>query len=175
MSSKNGAISLSKGALFVIAGIILSLFPGLISGLFYIVGALIIGFSVLSIISNPVGKSSGIVGIIIGALVIILPKVINSGIPLVIGLITLWQTWKYIQTVLYLKKAGKDFRFPLITGIILAIISVIILTHLGGSGTLIRILLGAVLVGVGVLNIMIDKQHEDVIPDIIDIEAKNIE
>ncbi|MBQ3855092.1 MAG: hypothetical protein II762_00185, partial [Ruminococcus sp.] len=66
----------TKGVLLIVAGLLIAFFPGLISGIFYTIGGIILAFSIVSLIAG-IGTFGGkilgggsIAGIIIGIVII---------------------------------------------------------------------------------------------------------
>lgn len=80
-----------KGILLLVIGIFIIFLPSLLSGLFYFLGAALI---IYSIITMAIGISKGrystsipkaVIEIIIGFAIIVLPKFLKIGIPIIIG------------------------------------------------------------------------------------------
>ena len=170
----------SKGVLLIVAGLLIAFFPGLISGLFYIIGGIILAFSIVSLIAGlvtPGGtfiRGGSVAGIVIGGLVIALPSLVHIGIPLIAGIIFGAAGLDRIGTALQSRKYGKNWTMTLAAGIVLLIVSGVLIFHPIDSGTIARILLGAVMVGVGVFNICVDRKYAPGPGDIIDVDSYTV-
>lgn len=151
------ADSYLKGILLLAAGIIVTFLPSALSALFYIAGALIIGFYVVTMI---IGKTNGtanvsmtntIIGIVLGIVVMLFPKLLSFGIPVIVGVVLAISGINGIIKALERKKNGSTWIFNIVAAGVLAIAGVtFIFNPFGTSKTFIK-LLGFALIIVGIV------------------------
>lgn len=177
--SKAGYIA--KGLFFTILGALTAFFPGIISMFFYIVGGVIVISCVVSIISSGgdgVMTGAGIGGIIVGVLVIMLPKIIEVSIPIIAGILFIGYGLKCLGKAFKSEKP-KDSRivsggfgaFIIIAGIVLVV-------NPFSAGNVARIAIGIALILMGVFNFLvagaITKRSKNSPSDIIDINSYTV-
>jgi uncharacterized membrane protein HdeD (DUF308 family) len=181
---KNKFDSLFIGLLSLVSGIILTFRPSLISTLFYIAGAGLIIYNIFVMalgISD--GKTSiyvpkGISGIIIGIAMIILPKFISVGVPIVIGFFFLLMGLKNLFEALENKKEKKIMTFSdIFSSLLLIVCGLFFITNAGRVSSAFVKLVGIVLiiVGVAILAIIFLRTKAPKDDDVIEIEDYSID
>ncbi|MBP3249306.1 MAG: DUF308 domain-containing protein [Ruminococcus sp.] len=170
----------TKGVLLIVAGLLIAFFPGLISGIFYTIGGIILAFSIVSLIAG-IGAFGGkifgggsIAGIIIGIVIISLPSLVHIGIPLIAGVVFASTGLERLFTAIQAKKLGKNWIISLVAAIVLLLIGGTLMFHPVKTGTAARILLGAALVGVGVFNSFVDSKNSSDTGGIIDVDSYTV-
>ena len=81
---------ITKGIVLLISGILIGFFPSVITWIFYIIGGIVIVSSVFTLIGfsgDGSGGGIGLAGIIIGAIIMLIPKILTVGIAIVGGAI----------------------------------------------------------------------------------------
>ena len=173
-----------KAILLLVCGILFAFFPGVISWVFYIIGgANIIGslFTALSSLGD--GGSllpAGVVGVLIGLLVIYIPKFIASQMSvitgIILGILAITQIVKSLS-----KELTKGLKLlQLIFGIALLVSSVFLIFNPFKGGHIIRIIIGLVIIGFAAFNFyvayVISERNGEVIDssNIIDSNAYDV-
>lgn len=145
-----------KAILLLVCGVLFAFFPGVISWVFYIIGGAIIIGSVFSALSSLGDGGSllpaGIVGVLIGLLVIYIPKFIASQMSviagIILGILAVTQIVKALS-----KELTKGLKIlQLIFGIALLISSVFLIFNPFKGGKIIRIIIGVVIMGFAAFN-----------------------
>ena len=147
-----------KGILLLICGILFAFFPGVISWVFYIIGGIIIIGSILTGLSSLGGGDggsllpAGVVGVLIGLLIIYIPKFIASKMSviagIILGVIAVTQIVKALS-----KELTKGLKiFQLIFGIALLVSSVFLIFNPFRGGKIIRLIVGLVMMGFAAFN-----------------------
>lgn len=147
-----------KGILLLICGILFAFFPGVISWVFYIIGGIIIIGSVLTGLSSLGGGDggsllpAGVVGVLIGLLIIYIPRFITSKMSviagIILGVIAVTQIVKALS-----KELTKGLKiFQLIFGIALLVSSVFLIFNPFHGGKIIRLIVGLVMMGFAAFN-----------------------
>ncbi|WP_295089296.1 DUF308 domain-containing protein [Ruminococcus sp.] len=173
-----------KAILLLVCGILFAFFPGVISWVFYIIGgAIIIGslFTALSSLGD--GGSllpAGVVGVLIGLLVIYIPKFIASQMSvitgIILGILAITQIVKSLS-----KELTKGLKLlQLFFGIALLVSSVFLIFNPFKGGHIIRIIIGLVIIGFAAFNFyvayVISERNGEVIDssNIIDSNAYDV-
>ncbi|MBQ8959771.1 MAG: DUF308 domain-containing protein [Ruminococcus sp.] len=167
----------TKGVLLIVAGLMIAFFPGLISGIFYTIGGIILAFSIVSLFASLGGRAFGggsIVGIVIGIVIISLPSLVHIGIPLIAGAVFASSGLERLFAANQARKIGKNWIVSLIAAIVLLLVGGVLIFHPVKTGTAARILLGAALVGVGVFNSFVDSKNAPGPGDIIDVDSYTV-
>lgn len=148
---------ITKGVIYLICGILIGFLPGVVSWIFYILGGIIIVSSVFMLLG---GMSSGsdstlaggaLAGVIIGAIIMLIPKVLHIGIPIAAGI------FFFISGIVRIVKSFKEesagVKKPsLIFGIFVLLFGCFILAFPYRASTIARIVIGLVLIILGVFN-----------------------
>lgn len=170
-----------KGILLVISGVLIAFFPGVISWIFYIIGAVVIIGSIgtmLGGLSSGDGSlfPAGIVGILIGALIMYLPKIIMVQIPLIAGIVL-----AFIAITQLIKAAGSKIpegqKLPhIILGIIVLLGSLFLIFNPFKASALVRVIIGIVMLLLAAFNFYvaytISQRNKNSQPDIIDVSFR---
>lgn len=169
---------IAKAVALIATGLILGFFPKVLSGIFFVLGVIIIGSCVLVIIPGMFSGdgggliSSGVTGVIIGAIVIFLPKILELGISIFGGIaFIIWGIVKLGRSAK--EEKGSDKRlFSIITGCALVVLGVLLFFNPFG---LARKLIGVVLILIGVYNIYIayaiNEHNKGASGGVIDIDS----
>ena len=171
---------ITKGIVYLICGILIGFLPGVVNWIFYILGGIIIISSIFMLLG---GMSSGadgslvggsLAGVIIGAIIMLVPKILHIGIPIAAGI------FFFINGITRIVKAFKEEssgikKTSLIFGIFVLLFGCFLLAFPYRASTIARIIIGIVLIILGVFNFYVasvaKKRNADVIStnDIIDI------
>ncbi|MBR5683715.1 MAG: DUF308 domain-containing protein [Ruminococcus sp.] len=173
-----------KAILLLVCGILFAFFPGVISWVFYIIGGAIIIGSVFTAISSFGDGGSllpaGIVGVLIGLLVIYIPKFIASQMSVIAGIILGVLAVTQIVKALS-KELTKGLKIlQLIFGIALLVSSVFLIFNPFKGGKIIRIIIGLVIMGFAAFNFyvayVISERNGEVIEsnNIVDTNAYEV-
>ena len=173
-----------KAILLLVCGILFAFFPGVISWVFYIIGGAIIIGSVFTAISSFGDGGSllpaGIVGVLIGLLVIYIPKFIASQMSVIAGIILGVLAVTQIVKALS-KELTKGLKIlQLIFGIALLVSSVFLIFNPFKGGNIIRIIIGLVIMGFAAFNFyvayVISERNGEVIEsnNIVDTNAYEV-
>lgn len=170
---------ITKGFALVISGVLIGFFPNIISWIFYILGGIIVLSSVFMLLggvnSGMDGTLAGssIAGIIVGVIVLLLPRVISVGIPIVAGIVFIIYG---ISRLSKLFKRGEDKnvnKISLAFSLVLLAFGIFLLFRPFSAGTVARIIIGIILIILGVFNFyvahMIRIRNKNTAPDIIDV------
>lgn len=165
-------------ALIIILGIIILINPLVINTVFNILGLSIILYNVTKFLFGKSGKTieypmpNFICGILLGAVVMIIPHMVGFGIPLVLGCFVLYNGIERLVQAWQIKQYNGKFVTPAVIGAVFTIVGVIVIINPFRTSAFLFRLLGLVLAGSGALKIASDiktrKQNEDIIPDIIE-------
>ena len=160
---------IAKGLTLIISGVLIGFFPNIIAWIFYIIGGIIVLSSIFMLLggvnSGMDGTLAGssIAGIIIGVIVLLLPRVISV-------------IFYAISRLSRLFKSGEDKNLNKISlGFSLALLAfgIFLLFRPFAAGNLARIIIGIIMILLGVFNFyvahMINKRNKDSAPDIIDV------
>lgn len=185
---KNSMLALAG---FVCLGIFLIIFPDKVANLAgYIVGALGVGFGVTKIINyfsktpekkvTVFGLTMGIIFALAGIYIITQPRIVSNFIVSVFGVIILVDGILKMRNALNLKKSGmKNFLGIFITAAIEILLGVVFIINPGLSlNTMLRIV-GAVLIFVGISNLLtfigVTKEYKTIINKNGEIEGEGRE
>lgn len=147
-----------KGITLLICGVLFAFFPGILSWIFYIIGgAIIIGSAVTVLGGLGSGDGGGLLpagigGVLIGLLVIYLPKIISSQMSIITGIILAVIAVTQIVKALSKELTKKMKILQLIFGIVLLICSIFFIFNPFKGGSIIRIILGLVMIGFAAFN-----------------------
>lgn len=178
--TKNKYNSITKGIMMIAAGLLIAFFPGIISRVFYIIGAGIICFSIVRLF---MGVSSGIersliagnvLGLIIGAVVILLPNFCTTGIPLIAGIIMGISGLERVFTAAEIYRVRGKWQFKAAVGILLLIAAAVFIFHPFSVSKWFRIILGLVIIAIGSFNVFTDLNNPAPEPKIIDIDSYTV-
>lgn len=140
-----------KGILLTVCGVLFAFFPGVLSWIFYIIGGIIIIGSVVTVLgglgSGDVSSllPAGAVGVLIGILVMYLPKIITAQMSVIAGIIL-----GIVAITQIVKSLSKDFTKglklgQLIFGVVLLVCSMFLMFNPFKGGNIIRIIIGIVM------------------------------
>ena len=166
---------IGKAAVMIISGLLIGFFPGVINRLFYIVGALVIAVSVILMIMKLISGSgissvvNNIIGIIVGIVINALPSFVNTGIPLIAGIIIGFSGIDRLVTSISYGGGKRN----IIMGAVLIIIAGVLIFNTAAITKPIRIIIGLVLIGMGIFNLF-DKGKFQPSGDVIDVDNYNI-
>ena len=166
----------AKGALLIIAGLLIAFFPGVISGLARIIGGIIIAFCIVSAILKLAVFKSGniginILGILIGAVVTFLPSVISVGIPVIAGIILGSAGAERGYCAWIAKNSGTKWIPDAVFSGILIVIAILMFMHPFQVTNIIKVLIGLAMTAVGIFYIVAERNRiHNAQPDIIDID-----
>ena len=175
-----------KAILLLVCGILFAFFPGVISWVFYIIGAIIIIGSLLTGLSSLGGGDggsllpAGAVGVLIGLLVIYIPKFIASKMSVIAGIILCIIAITQIVKALS-KELTKGLKvFQLLFGIALLVSSVFLIFNPFHGGKVIRLIIGLVMIVFAAFNFyvayVISERNGEVIEsnNIVDTNAYEV-
>lgn len=168
-----------KGILLSVCGVVFAFFPNVLSWIFYIIGGIIIigsVFTVLGGLGSGDGASllpAGIVGALIGLLVMYLPKIISAQISIIAGIVLAVAALTQIVKAMS-KDLTKGLKTgQLIFGIVLLICSVFLIFNPFKGGSVIRIIVGLVMLPFAAFNFyvahVINQRNKANAPDVIDV------
>ena len=171
--------SVSKGVLLIIAGLLIAFFPGVINKLFYLLGMGLIIFSVVSVVMSVLAGmpsfTGPVVGVIAGIIIISLPSFVTVGVPMIAGIVFITSALERLGSAYRCYKAGAGFWLKAILGIIGLSAGCFLLFHPLGSSSIIRMILGFILIALGAFNIFTDlKINRPPDDGIIDVEHYTI-
>ena len=140
-----------KGILLTVCGVLFAFFPGVLSWIFYIIGGIIIIGSVVTVLgglgSGDVSSllPAGAIGVLIGILVMYLPKIITAQMSVIAGIIL-----GIVAITQIVKSLSKDFTKglklgQLIFGVVLLVCSMFLMFNPFKGGNIIRIIIGIVM------------------------------
>ena len=170
---------ITKGVVLTICGALIGFFPGVISMLFYIIGGIIIVGSVIMLLTG-FGEGmdgglfgSGIAGVIIGAIVCRLPRIISVGIPIAAGIIFVFSGVSRLLSALKGDKSSTAKKAGLIFGGILTAFGAFLLFSPFKAGTFVRVIIGLLMIALGAFNFYVahvaKQRIDNDVPDVIDV------
>lgn len=143
--------------LLIIAGIAVMILPGILSFLITAAGVAVILFSLFMLIvaaGNPIETGRGISGIIIGILIILIPRIIGFGIPLVLALILFVNGSRLIVSAITEKLGSGRAVAQLIIGILLAVLSIILIVNHIEFNDLVKRIIAGILIFCGIIRLI---------------------
>ncbi len=168
-----------KGIFLLSGGLVIALFPGIISKICYIIGAIVVISCILTLITSGGGGFPGlsIGGIIIGILIMFLPKLLSISLPMIVGI--LFASYGISRIVKGINGGGKNTRTNIIFGIIVAVVGVFIIFNPFKSVMIARYLIGGAMLLMAAFNFYVayvisqrNKNSTDKIIDIDDFSVK---
>ena len=175
---KTSSAFMTRGIIYLICGILIGFFPGIISWIFYIVGGLIIAGSILMLVTGAGAGLDGsvvggaVAGIIIGAIIILVPRIIAVGIPIAAGIVFIISGLTRFFKSLKADKSDLNTA-SMIFGILLAAFGGFLLFNPFRASFIIRLCIGILLIVLAVFSFYasrIARQREkNTIPDTIDV------
>ena len=139
---------LLKAVVLAVSGILIAFFPSVISSLFYIIGLLVLIGGIVSLLGSVLGKnsstglSSGIVTILAGVGIMILPRFVAVQVPviagIVIGVMGLVRILRGIDSSL----PQKQRTTYIIMGIVMLLIASFLTFHPFSAGRIARKIIG---------------------------------
>lgn len=175
-----------KGIALTICGSLITFFPGVISGIFYVIGAIIIAASVIGLISS-MGNDGGfafvssIIGVAVGGFIIYLPRLIMVNIPVIAGVIFGIMGIMRVVSALSTKTPSDKQTQNWVFAVILIILSLFCIINPFKVSTVVRIVIGLVMFAIAAFNFyvayVIKQRNESRNPDIdiIDVQGKTID
>ncbi len=170
---------ITKGVIYLISGALIAFFPGIISWIFYITGGIIILASIFMLIG---GASSGvdgtllggsIAGVIIGAIIMLIPRIISVGIPIAAGIIFIISGISRLISSLKSESSQNIKTAGIVFGIVLALFGAFLLFNPFKASRIIRIVIGLMLIVLSVFNFyaahVVHQRNKDSVPDMIDV------
>ena len=116
---------------------------------------------------------SGIAGIIIGAIVCLLPRLISVGIPIIAGIIFLYSGISRLVSSLKGSKSPTAKKAGIIFGAVLSVFGAFLLFSPFKAGVLVRIIIGVLMIALGVFNFYVahvaKQRIDNDVPNIIDV------
>lgn len=173
-----------KGIALAICGSLITFFPGVISGIFYVIGGIIIAASVIGLISsmgNDGGFAfvSGIIGVAVGGFIIYLPRLIMVNIPVIAGVIFGIMGIMRVVSALSTKTPSDKQTQSWVFAVILIVLSLFCIINPFKVSTVIRIVIGLVMFAIAAFNFyvayVIKQRNESRNPDIIDVQGKTVD
>ena len=147
-----------KGILLLICGVLFAFFPGVFSWIFYIIGGVIVIGSIATVIGG-LGSSgaggllpAGVGGVLLGLLVMYLPKIISSQISIISGIILAVVAITQIVKALSKDLTKKIKVLQLVFGCLLLVGSIFFIFNPFKGGNIIRIMIGLVMIGFAAFN-----------------------
>ena len=175
---KTSSAFMTKGIIYLICGILIGFFPGIISWIFYIVGGLIIIGSVLMLITGAGSGLDGsvvggaVAGIIVGAIICLIPRIISVGIPIAAGIIFIISGITRFFKSLKAEKSELNTA-SMIFGILLAAFGGFLLFNPFKASFIIRMSIGILLIVLAVFSFyaarIARQRKKNTIPDTIDV------
>lgn len=172
---------IAKGLLYAIIGAVTAFFPGVISMFFYIIGGIIVISCVISIISSGgdgVMTGAGVGGIIVGVLVILLPKIIEISIPIIAGIFFGGYGLKCLGKAFNSEKSKDSRIFNGILGALVIGLGLFLVVNPFSAGKAARIAAGIALIVMGIFNFLvayaIKQRNKGSSSDIIDVNSYTI-
>lgn len=165
--------------LFLAAGIVLTFCRGFISSLFYISGAILIIYNIFVIAAGILkGQSAiyipkGLIGVAVGVVMIIMPKFISIGVPILIGLFFLLTGINSFFNVFITKHEQKIFAMSdIISAILLVLCGLFFISHPIKVSAVFSIIVGIIFMigGISILAILFLRSRKPDEDDVIQIE-----
>lgn len=172
------------GIFLLITGIFLTFAMGLISALFYIGGAALIIYNVFYMAAGITSDKSkiyipkGVTGIIIGIVMLILPRFIKIGLPVIAGLFFVLAGVSGFFNAL--EKYSNDIKrraSGILSSIFFVVCGLFIITNPSTiSGWVLKLIsIGFILLGIGIIaSTLSKKKKQDTSQDVIEIDDFNI-
>lgn len=166
-----------KGITLAVCGALIAFFPGVISGIFYIIGGIIIAASIIGLFSAMGGGDGGfsliaaIIGVAVGGFVIYLPHLIMVNIPVIAGVI-----FGIMGIMRIVNAAGKNTppdkkTQSWIFAVILIVLSLFCIINPFGVSTIVRIIIGVIMFAMAAFNFyvayVIKQRNDSYRPDVI--------
>lgn len=140
--------------LLIAAGAAVMILPKMLSVLITAVGIIVILFSIFTIVTsseNPIKTGQGISGIIIGAVIIILPHLIRFGVPLLLGLFLVSTGIKFTFAAL---SSTKNMIVQAIVGIVIIASGITIIIHPFEFNDLVLRIIAGIFIFCGIIRII---------------------
>ena len=169
----------TKGIVYILCGLLIGFFPGIVSWIFYIVGGIIIVSSIFMLLGGMNSGTDGtlvggsLAGVIIGVIVMLIPKILHIGIPIAAGIVFVISGIKRIAEAVKTDKGSlKNTSF--VFGIAVLLFGCFLFFFPYRAGSIARIVIGLVLIALGVFNFYVahvaKQRSSDVsTDDIIDV------
>lgn len=170
-----------KGIMLTICGAMIAFFPGVISWIFYIIGALIIfgsGCTFVGSLKEGSGMFFGsLVAAGIGFLIMSLPKLLTVKIPLIAGIVfAIVGILRLIKT--YSENYDGNKAVSTVFGILLVLAGIFFIVNPFKVSMVIRIIIGLIMIALGAFDFAVARaikhRNENLQPSIVDVEANNV-
>ena len=170
-----------KGIMLVLCGIIIAFFPGIITWIFYAVGAIIIfgsGCTYISSLKEGGGMFFGsLIAAGIGFGIMYLPHILTVKIPLIAGIVfAVVGILRLIKT--YSEKYDGNKAVSTVMGILLVLAGIFFIINPFKISTVIRITIGVIMICLGIFNFAvayaIKQRNENSEPSVIDVDVNSI-
>lgn len=175
--SKSGFIS--KGILLAAAGIIIAFIPQIINMAFYIIGGIVIAACIITFISSLFSGEPGVMlpssigGILLGIIIIFLPKIISFGIAIIGGIVFSIMGITKLITAFNYNKPKNTRIFNGICGVLLMITAIILFVNPFGAASAARFIIGIVIILYSLFYFyaayVASEREKNASPDIIDV------
>lgn len=175
---------LVKGISLILGGAVIAFFPGIISWMFYVIGIIVIVSCIISLISslgsgNGMMISTSIGGIIVGVVIMLLPKIVSASIPVIGGIVFGFLGLKRIITALSSSVPEHKRKANGITGTIFIVLALILILNPFEITRIACVIIGLVMVAYGAFNLyvahVIKQRNENSSSGIIDINNFTID
>ena len=170
-----------KGIMLTISGIIIAFFPGVITWIFYAVGAIIIFGSGCTYISSLKEGSGMLFGSLIAAGIgfgiMYLPRILTVKIPLIAGIVfAVIGIHRLIKT--YSENYDGNKAVSTVGGILLVLSGIFFIINPFKVSTVIRITIGIIMIALGIFDFAvahaIKQRNDNSQPSVVDIEINSI-
>jgi uncharacterized membrane protein HdeD (DUF308 family) len=167
---------ITKGIVLLISGILIGFFPSVITWIFYIIGGIVIVSSVFTLIGfsgDGSGGGIGLAGIIIGAIIMLIPKILTVGIAIVGGAIFTIYGISMLVKALRSDKSKNTRIIAIVFSILLTAFGIFMLVSPFKGGVFVRILTGVAMIVLALYNFyiahVINERNKNSVSDTIDI------
>lgn len=172
---------IAKGVLFTLLGITIAFLPNIITMFFYILGGIIIISCIGTLLSsggNGVMSGASIGGIIVGVLVILLPKIIEASVPVIAGILFIVYGLKQLHKAWKSDKSKDNRIITAVFGALIIGIGIFLILNPFDAGKIARTAIGIAIILLGAFNFLvaytIAQRNKNSSSNVIDVSDFNV-
>lgn len=172
---------IAKGVLFTLLGIIIAFLPDIITIFFYILGGIIIISCIGTMLSSGgdgVMSGASIGGIIVGVLVILLPKIIEASVPVIAGILFIVYGLKQLHKAWKSDKSKDNRVITAVFGFLIIGIGIFLMLNPFDAGKIARTIIGISIILLGAFNFLvaytIAQRNKNSSSNVIDVSDFNV-
>lgn len=170
--------------LLIIAGIVIAVLPQFLSGMFYAIGLIVLFLNMFTLLFSMHKKSAALLvpksvfGVIVGFLIMMFPRLLSFGLPVIIGICLCIFGFERILKALDYKKMASPWIIQMILSFVITIVGIYFIFNPFSISNSIRRIIGILIIIYGIVSLVLscrrNKNNNDNNSTIINIDDYSI-